>query len=52
MVQMEIYKRLVEIGVGEPYHIGDFSSDFYSYVAAKEKRGIELSINHIRLQWE
>lgn len=44
----EIYKRLEAIGVGEPYHVGDFGSGFYSYVAAKEKLGIELSINHIR----
>lgn len=44
----EIYERLNGIGVDEPYHVGDFGSGFYSYVAAKEQLGIELSINHLK----
>lgn len=43
----DVYERLTGIGVGEPYHIGTFDSGFYSYVAAKEQLGIELSINHL-----
>ena len=39
-------QSLSEIGVGKPYHIGYFSQGSYSYVAAKEQLGIELSVNH------
>lgn len=43
----EIYERLREIGVRKSYHVGTFDSGFYSYVAAKDQLGIELSINHL-----
>jgi catechol 2,3-dioxygenase-like lactoylglutathione lyase family enzyme len=39
-------QRLTDIGVGLPYHIGYFLQGSYSYVAAKEQRGIELSVNN------
>jgi len=39
-------QSLSEIGVGLPYHIGYFPQGSYSYVAAKEQLGIELSINN------
>lgn len=42
----EIYSRLSNIGVEEPYHVGDFKKGFYSYVASKAQLGIELSVNH------
>ena len=32
--------------LGLPYHIGYFPQGSYSYVAAKEKLGIELSVNN------
>lgn len=48
----EIFQRLSDIGVEAPYHIGDFNFGFYSYVAAKEQLGVELSVNHIRKQVE
>lgn len=46
----EIYHRLSNIGVDEPYHVGDFKTGFYSYVASKAQLGLELSINHIQKQ--
>ena len=39
-------QTLSEIGVGLPYHIGYFPRGSYSYVAAKEQLGIELSVNN------
>lgn len=39
-------QTLSEIGVGLPYHIGYFPQGSYSYVDAKEKLGIELSVNN------
>jgi methylmalonyl-CoA/ethylmalonyl-CoA epimerase len=39
-------QSLSEIGVGLPYHVGYFPEGSYSYIAAKEQLGIELSINN------
>ena len=39
-------QTLSEIGVGLPYHIGYFPGGSYSYVAAKEQLGLELSVNN------
>ena len=39
-------QTLSEIGVGLPYHIGYFPGGSYSYVAAKDQLGLELSVNN------
>ncbi len=38
---------LTDIGVGLPYHIGYFPQGSYSYVAATEQLGLELSVNDL-----
>ena len=39
-------KRLSDIGVDLPYHIGYFPGGSYSYVDSKEQLGLELSVNN------
>jgi methylmalonyl-CoA/ethylmalonyl-CoA epimerase len=39
-------KRLSNIGVDLPYHIGYFPGGSYSYVDSKEQLGLELSVNN------
>lgn len=38
-------QTLTDIGVGLPYHIGYFPQGSYSYVAATDALGLELSVN-------
>ncbi len=39
-------KKLSDIGVNLPYHIGYHSGGSYSYVDSKEQLGLELSVNN------
>ena len=39
-------RRLTDLGVGLPYHVGYYPGGSYSYVASREQLGLELSINH------
>jgi len=39
-------KRLSDIGVNLPYHIGYHPNGSYSYVDSKEQLGLELSVNN------
>lgn len=39
-------QTLAEIGVGQPYHVGEYAGGSYSYVDASAQLGLELSINH------
>jgi methylmalonyl-CoA/ethylmalonyl-CoA epimerase len=39
-------KRLSEIGVDLPYHIGYYPGGSYSYVDSREQLGLELSVNN------
>lgn len=42
----DFQRRLTDIGVALPYHIGYFPGGSYSYVDSREQLGVELSVNH------
>jgi methylmalonyl-CoA/ethylmalonyl-CoA epimerase len=39
-------RELGEIGVGLPYHVGNWPGGSYSYVDTRAQLGLELSVNH------
>ena len=42
----DFQRRLTDIGVDLPYHIGYHPGGSYSYVDSREQLGVELSVNH------